>query len=102
MDCNSYSYTAPGFGVENNPPLLKISNDDMQAELTRHATYFSVWAYSYDGQLDVYETFTTENAAQQLYNHIATNYSSTPPSKRELNKAIRAAHKIDMKGVQTA
>ena len=95
MDCNSYSYTAPGFGVEDNPPLLKISNDDMQAELTRHATYFSVWAYSYDGQLDVYETFNTENAARTLYNHIMYNYTTTPPDRRTLNKAIRNAHRED-------
>ena len=102
MDCNSYSYTASGFGVDYKAPLMEIRNDDMEAEIDRHGEYYSVWAYSYDGQLDVYETFNTEHAAQQLYNHIATNYSRTPPSKRELNKAIGATHKIDMKGVQTA
>ena len=95
MDCNSYSYTAPGFGVDYKAPLMEIRNDDMESEIDRHGKYYSVWAYSYDGQMDIYETFNTEHAAQNLFNHITDNYSHTPPRKRELNRIIKAAHKAD-------
>lgn len=97
MDCNSYSYT-PHMLDEDQHYIACFNNDDMEIELERHDTYFSIWAYSYDGQLDVYETFTTENAAQALYNHIFDNYTTTPPDRRTLNKAIRDAHKADTKG----
>lgn len=94
MDCNSYSY-APHMLDEDQHYIACFNNDDMEIELERHDTYFSVWAYSYDGQLDVYETFNTENAARTIYNHIMDNYTTTPPDRRTLNKAIREAHRED-------
>ncbi len=98
MDCNSYSYTAPGFGVDYPAPVAEYHNDDMRAEITTQrgyngATGYNVWAGSYDGDLDVYESFNTVEAARALYDHIVTNYNHTPPMKRELNKVIRAAHR---------
>ncbi len=98
MDCNSYSYTAPGFGVDYPAPVAEYHNDDMRAEITTQNGYngakvYNVWAGSYDGDLDVYESFNTAEAARALYDHIVTDYSHTPPMKRELNKFIRAAHR---------
>ena len=98
MDCNSYSYTAPGFGVDYPAPVAEYRNDDMSAEITTQsgyngATVYNVWAGSYDGSMDIYETFHTVEAARALYDHIVTNYTDTPPMKRELNKVIRAAHR---------
>ena len=98
MDCNSYSYTAPGFGVDYPAPVAEYHNDDMRAEITTQNSYnrskvYNVWAGSYDGDLDVCESFNTVEAARALYDHIVTNYKHTPPMKRELNKVIRAAHK---------
>lgn len=107
MDCNNYSYTAPGFGVDNAAPIMEHRNDDMQAILDHWENQYNaspnhpnrgkyiVSAWSYDGQMEIDELFTTEDAARKLYNHIITNYTDTPPIKRELNKAIRAAHKED-------
>ena len=96
MDCNSYSYT-PHMLDEDQHYIACFNNDDMEIELERHNTYFSVWAYSYDGQLDVYETFNNENAARTLYNHIMDNCTDAAPNKRELYKTIRNAHKEDIR-----
>ena len=107
MDCNNYSYTAPGFGVDETAPILEYHNDDMRALFDywrnqydatpnhpRHNDYI-VSAWSYDGQLEVDEVFTHAEPARKLYTHIITNYSHTPPTKRALNAAIRQAHKQD-------
>lgn len=98
MDCNSYNYTAPGFGVDRPAPVAEYRNDDMSAEITTQRGYngamvYNVWAGSYDGDLDVYESFNTIEAARALYDFILDNYTDTPPHKRELNKVIRAAHR---------
>lgn len=100
MDCNTYSYTAPGFGVDYLAPVAEYHNDDMSAEITTQhgyndATVYNVWAYSYDGSMDVYETFSALEAAHTLYNHIVNNYSHITPNKRELRQAIRAAHWLE-------
>ena len=95
MDCNSYSYT-PHMLDEQSTIISSIRNDDMTAELDHPGNYFSVWAYSYDGQMDIYETFTSEEPARKLYNHIIANYTDTPPIKRELNRVIKALHKEDL------
>lgn len=99
MDCNSYSYTAPGFGVDYPAPVAEYRNDDMRAEITAQGhgadMVYHVWAGSYDGDLDVYETFTALEAARALYDHIVTNYSHTTPDKRELRQAIREAHWLE-------
>jgi hypothetical protein len=100
MDCNSYSYTAPGFGVDRPAPVAEYRNDDMSAEITTQrgyngATVYNVWAGSYDGDLDVCESFNTVEAARALYDHIMDNYTDTPPITAELNKAIREAHWLD-------
>lgn len=90
MGCNSYSYTV----------LELYRNDDMSAEITiqrsyNDATVYNVWAGSYDGSMDIYESFRTLDAARALYDNIMDNYTDTPPIKRELNKAIRAAHRME-------
>lgn len=97
MDCNSYSYTADGFGADHNPPLKKIENDDMSAELCRlnGCIGFSVFAGSYDGSLDVYESFNTLEAAEEFYQFIVDHYSDSPPVKRELNQVIKACKQHD-------
>ena len=100
MDCNSYSYTAPGFGVDRPAPVVEYRNDDMSAEITTQrgyngATVYNVWAGSYDGSMDVYESFRTLDAARALYDHIMDNYTDTPPIASVLNKAIREAHWLD-------
>ena len=100
MDCNSYSYTAPGFGVDYPAPVAEYRNDDMSAEITTQngcngAKVYNVWAGSYDGSMDVYESFRTVEAARALYDHIVTNYTDTPPITAELNKAIREAQWLD-------
>lgn len=100
MDCNSYSYTAPGFGVDSPVPVAEYQNDDMYAEITTQHGYngaivYNVWAGSYDGSMDVYEQFNTLDAARALYDHIVTNYSDTPPVPVELKKAIREYHWVD-------
>lgn len=87
-----------GFGVDYPAPVAEYHNDDMSAEITTQrgyncSTVYNVWAGSYDGDLDVYESFNTVEAARALYDHIVTNYKHTPPMKRELNKVIRAAHR---------
>ena len=79
MDCNSYSY-APTMLHGPEAIMDSYENDDMQMELEqidRHS--FSVWAFSYDGDLDVYEEFYALEPAQKLYDYIRDNYSDTPP-----------------------
>ena len=103
MDINSYSYTAPGFGVDYPAPVAEYSNDDMNAEITTQrgyngATVYIVWAGSYDGSMDIYESFRTLDAARALYDHIVTNYHDTPPVKRYLRKYINSLHRLE-KGV---
>ena len=110
MDCNSYSYTAPGFGVDNEKPINEYSNDDMSAVLDYWNNQYNaapnnpnynkyiVIASSYDGSMDIWEVFTTFKAAQALYTHIVDNYSDTPPVKRELRKVINSLHRSE-KGV---
>lgn len=100
MDISSYSYTAPGFGVDSQAPVAEYRNDDMSAEITTQrgyngATVYNVWAGSYDGSMNVYESFRTVEAARALYDHIMGNYTDTPPIASELNKAIRKAHWLD-------
>ena len=110
MDCNNYSYTAPGFGIDYEKPIDEYSNDDMNATLDYWKNQYSatpansryndyiVMAYSYDGQMDISEVFTTMDAARALYTHIVDNYSDTPPVKRELRKLINSLHRQE-KGV---
>lgn len=99
MDCNSYSYTAPGFEVDYNPPINQYRNDDMSADITSQGygnnIIYWVWAGSYDGDLEVSECFKTLNVAQKLFNHIVTNYKDTPPDYRRLNPYIRRLHKME-------
>ena len=110
MDCNNYSYTAPGFGVDYEKPINEYSNDDMSATLDYWKNQYSadpsnsryndyiVWAGSYDGSMDISEVFKTIDAARALYDHIVTNYHDTPPVKRDLRKYINSLHRLE-KGV---
>lgn len=89
MDCNSYSYV-PTMLDGPDIPMARYANDDMEVELEqigRHS--FSVWAFSYDGDLDVYEEFFALEPAQKLYDYIHENYTDTPPGP-ELEAFIAA------------
>ena len=87
MDCNSYSY-APSMLDGDREYIERYENDDMQAELECMGNVYSVWAMSYDGELDVAEEFTSLSAATSLYEYIVENYSDTPPGD-ELQDFIR-------------
>lgn len=91
MDCNSYSY-APYMLDEDRSYIKRYENDDMEVELDPKRV--DVWAFSYDGSMDVYEIFKTLEAAQAFFDLIVENYSSTPPGD-ELEELIRAAHEED-------
>lgn len=78
MDCMSYSY-APSMLNGGREYIERYENDDMQVELERVDNVYSVWAYSYDGSLDVSEEFSSLSAASSLYEFIVENYSDTPP-----------------------
>lgn len=79
MDCNSYSY-APTMLDEDQDTLASYKNDDMEVELAHDGpTWFQVWAFSYDGSMDVFEAFYERGPAETLYNFIKENYSDTPP-----------------------
>ena len=79
MDCNSYSYAPTMLDGEENY-LARYSNDDMEIELVQDGgKCFTVWAYSYDGSMDVYEEFFTRESAERLYMFIRKNYTSAPP-----------------------
>lgn len=87
MDCGNYSY-APSMLDGGREILNSYENDDMQAELERVDNVYCVWAYSYDGELDVSEEFSSLSAATSLYEYIVENYSDTPPGE-ELQDFIR-------------
>jgi len=83
MDCNSYSY-APTMLDEDQDTLASYKNDDMEVCLEcigprQRLPEYHVWAFSYDGQLDVAELFFDRAPAERLYNFIRENYSDTPP-----------------------
>lgn len=89
MDCNSYSYAPTMLDGERNM-LAKYENDDMQIELEQvGARAFTVWAFSYDGSMDVSEEFSDRAPAEQLYRFIRDSYSNTPPGD-ELEAYIAA------------
>lgn len=78
MDCNSYSYAPTMLDCEKNY-LARFENDDMYIELENFHGSFTVYAFSYDGDLDVYEMFSDENQARILYQFILDNYTYSPP-----------------------
>ena len=87
MDCNSYSY-APYMLDDDKPALAYYENDDMYVEMYQRGACFTVYAYSYDGQLEVYEEFSDRDKAQRLYDFIEENYAGSPPGD-ELDDFIR-------------
>ena len=89
MDCNSYSY-APTM-LDGESVMAHHENDDMYIELYKWGNLFVVSAWSYDGSMDVYETFRDQRAASLLYDYIVEHYSDTPPGD-ELNDCISALH----------
>lgn len=99
MDCNSYSYTSPGF-LDNRPYIDEYENDDMQCTLEKTCGY-TVWANSYDGDLDICESFQTIDAARFLYNAIVENFSHCPPARCQTRALINQAKRIDKKGMKS-
>lgn len=76
MDCNSYSYTP--HMLDDEQRIEQYYNDDMEAELTKNGSVYCVWAFSFDGSMDVYEEFSDKEQAEQLYDFIVENYNDTP------------------------
>ena len=87
MDCNNYSY-APTM-LENNNIIKEYRSDDMRIRIETQQNSLFVWAYSYDGELDVFERFNRLENALSLFYHIGENYSVTPPDMRILKATIR-------------
>ena len=89
MDCNSFSYAPTMLDAPENT-LNSYKNDDMEIELTHDGPgCFTVWAFSYDGDLDVFEEFPELEPAQKLYDFICENYTASPPGP-ELTAFIEA------------
>ena len=72
MDCNSYSY-APHMLDKEHEQIAYYENDDMYMELEHYGRVYCCSAYSYDGQLDVAEEFSSPDKAQRLYDFIHEN-----------------------------
>ena len=85
MDCNSYSYTP--YMLSKRESLEEVfENDDIVVELSNCGeSIFSVWAFSYDGSMDVFEEFTTIAQARQLYDYIVENYADNVPGEELYN-----------------
>ena len=102
MDCNSYSYAPHMLDGERDNRIAHYDNDDMSAEITPSSRGnvgawergWTVYAGSYDGQLDVCEFFVSFDRALDLYKHIVREYKHTPPGG-ELNRYIRQLLKQD-------
>lgn len=91
MDINSYSYS-PGI-LDEDSTIARYDNDDMTAYIDNSGTKsnpcFWVSAYSYDGDLEISESFKNETTAKSVFNYIVDNYSDTPPAdNEELQKII--------------
>lgn len=91
MDINSYSY-APGI-LDEDLTIARYDNDDMTAYIDNSGTKsnpcFWVSAYSYDGDLEISESFKNETTAKSVFNYIVDNYSDTPPANNtELQQQI--------------
>lgn len=101
MDCNSYSY-APHMLDGEDETLDHYENVDMEISVYKYRHYstyrYDVLAYSYDGQLEVAETFTSEATARRLYLHIMRNYTDTPPDMDVLNEYIQKLKKGENNG----
>lgn len=100
MDCNSYSY-APHMLEDSKPYLEEYENDDMWCMLEK--TYgYTVCANSYDGTLDICESYQTIEAARFLYTAIVDNFSDSAPTKKETRALINQAKRIDKGGNNNA
>lgn len=91
MDINSYSYS-PGI-LDEDLTVARYDNDDMTAYIDNSGTKsnpcFWVSAYSYDGDLEISESFKNKTPATSVFNYIVDNYSDTPPAdNEELQKKI--------------
>lgn len=99
MDCNSYSY-APNMLEDSKPYIAEYENDDMSATLEKTCGY-TVWAGSYDGSLDICESYQTIDAARFLYNAIVDNFSDSAPTKKQIRALInQAAKRIDKEALK--
>lgn len=76
--------------------ISEYENDDMWASIAEYSEGYSVYAGSYDGQMNVTAEFQTLEVANVLYKHIIEYYSDTPPIKRKLNRFIKSLARADM------
>lgn len=87
MDINNYSY-APHMLDEDNT-VKYFENFDMYAEIMRcraySRIYFSVYACSYDGSLEVSEDYDDIETATKLFDFIIENYANTRPDEELFN-----------------
>lgn len=89
MDINNYSY-APY--MLDNSYIEEYSNDDMEANISEnYGSGYDVFAFSYDGSLDISEHFRSLHYARVLYSEIVERYSDTPPGD-ELETLIASVH----------
>lgn len=107
MDCNSYSY-APHMIDGEEHYIESYENDDMQCTVEESARGnighwergYTVWAGSYDGDLDVCEFCRTIEAARFLYNAIVDSFSDSAPTKKQIRALINQAKRIDKGGTK--
>lgn len=98
MDINNYSF-APYILDTEEEYIERYENDDMQIEFWKEGRkgrdVYIIWSYSYDGSLDVSETFKTEEGGRALYNIIFNNYIGSPPDDEILQEQIAHCHRLE-------
>lgn len=94
MDCNSYSY-APTMLDGETTVITRFENDDMQSEVEKWNDSFTVYAWSYDGSMDIYECFERMETALKLHNFIVENFDCCPPVDNELDDYINSLHESE-------
>ena len=89
MDINSYSYTPH---ILDEETLLENVNDDTCISLRKDRRYslifYTITAYSYDGQMDIYEEYRDRKQATNRYNYIVDNYADSVPPEEEAESYI--------------
>lgn len=94
MDCNSYSY-APTMLDSGENYIAHFSNDDMESSVEKWLDLFNIFAWSYDGAMEVNENFERLETALKLHNFIVENFDNSPPIGNELTDYINKLHESE-------
>ena len=95
MSTNNYNFCPTMTGDDTT--VLNYENDDMRVTITQRPDgKFAVDSWSFDGQLEVYETFFSVSAAKNLFYHIKEHYAFSVPDIKALSKFIVNAHNSDI------